>query len=91
MQQLVMIMSPNGLQVYVEVSQRHHLETNSKLSTHEHELAQQIDEEALVSQRVEQYLKKHYEQLAGEVDHWMTRHEQDLDMKTRDLHDLKVQ
>ena len=43
-----------------------------------------------VSQRTETYLKKHYQDLAGKVDYWMNRHETDLDMKTRDLHELKV-
>ena len=78
------------VQVSVEVSQRQQTNTESKLSSHEQQLAQQLDEESRVSQRIEDYLKKHYEELAGKVDHWMTKHEQDLDMKSRDLHELKV-
>lgn len=53
-------------------------------------LHQQLEEEIRVSQRTETYLKKHYQDLAGKVDFWMNRHETDLDMKTRDLHELKV-
>ena len=60
------------------------------MSLEEEQLRQQIEEEARVSQMIEDYLKNHYEELAGQVDHWMTRHEQDLDMKLRDLHELKV-
>ena len=60
------------------------------MSLDEEQLKQQIEEEARVSQMIEDYLKNHYEELAGQVDHWMTRHEQDLDMKFRDLHELKV-
>ena len=78
------------VQVSVEVSLRHQTSTETKLSSREQQFAQQLDEESRVSNRVEEYLKKHYEELAGKVDHWMTKHEQDLDMKSRDLHELKV-
>ena len=60
------------------------------MSEEEWRLKQQLEEEAKVSQMIEEYLKNHYEDLAGQVDHWMTRHEQDLDMKVRDLQQLKV-
>ena len=66
----------------VEISQRHQANLESGMSLEE--------EEARVSQTIEDYLKNHYEELAGKVDYWMTRHEQDLDMKMKDLHELKV-
>ena len=78
------------VQVRVEVAHHHEDIAESELRDEEHKLRQQLEEEARVSHLVEEYLKKHYEELAGQVDHWMTKHEQDLDMKTRDLHDLKV-
>lgn len=53
-------------------------------------LQQQLGEEIRVSQLIEDYLKKHYQDLAGKVDHWMTKHEQDLEMKSNDLLELKV-
>lgn len=43
-----------------------------------------------MSQRIEDYLKRHYQDLAGKVDYWMNKHENDLEMKTKDLHELKV-
>ena len=60
------------------------------MNLEEDQLKQQLEEEARVSQMIEDYLKNHYEELVGQVDTWMTRHEQDLDMKLRDLHELKV-
>ena len=78
------------IKVHVEVNQRHQANLESSMSMEEEQLKQQIEEEARVSQMIEDYLKNHYEELAGQVDHWMTRHEQDLDMKLRDLHELKV-
>ena len=30
------------------------------------------------------------QELDGQVDHWMAAYEQDLDMKTRDVQELKV-
>ena len=60
------------------------------MAEEERKLKQRLEEEARVSQMIEEYLKGHYEELAGQVDHWMTRHEQDLDMKGRDLQQLKV-
>ena len=30
------------------------------------------------------------QELAEKVDYWMTRYDQDLEMKTMDLHELKV-
>lgn len=74
----------------MEVAQHLQANNESNLSEDEQKLRQQLEEEAQVSQLVEEYLKKHYEELAGQVDHWMSKHEQDLDMKTRELHDLKV-
>lgn len=70
--------------------QRQQDNTEEYLRSREASLEQQISEESRVSQRVEAYLKKHYEELAEKVDYWMTRHEQDTDMKTRELHELKV-
>ena len=78
------------VQVHVEVNQRHQANTESSMSEEDRKLKQQIEEEAKVSHMIEDYLKNHYEELAGQVDHWMTRHEQDLDMKSRDLQQLKV-
>lgn len=60
------------------------------MSEREKKLVQQLEEEMLVSEHIENYLKIHYEDLAGKVDHWMTKHEQDLEMKTKGLHELKV-
>ena len=74
----------------VEVSQRRQTNAEIDLSEDQKRTRQQLAEETLVTQRVEEYLKKHYQDLAGKVDFWMTKHEQDLDMKTRDLHELKV-
>ena len=74
----------------VEVNQRHHSNAETNLTEQEKKYRQQLEEEMRVSQRIEDYLKKHYQDLAGKVDYWMTKHEQDLEMKTRDLHDLKV-
>ncbi len=67
-------------------------QSNREGSLHQKEecLEQQILEETRVSGRIEAYLKKHYEELAGKVDYWMTRHEQDIEMKNKELHDLKV-
>lgn len=73
-----------------EVAHHHQAITESDLTDEDQKLRQQLEEEARVSQLVDEYLKKHYEELAGQVDHWMTKHEQDLDMKTKELHDLKV-
>ncbi len=70
--------------------QRRHGNSEGSLRDREGSLEQQLAEEARVSRRIESYLKKHYEELAEKVDHWMTRHEQDIDMKGRDLHELKV-
>jgi hypothetical protein len=58
--------------------------------TGEARLQQQLEEEIRVSQRIEDYLKRHYQDLAGRVDYWMTKHENDLEMKVKDLHELKV-
>lgn len=77
-------------QVDVEVSQRHQQNTITDMTGEDSRLRQQLEEEIRVSQRIEEYLKKHYQDLAGKVDHWMTKHENDLEMKTKDLHDLKV-
>lgn len=77
-------------QVDVEVSQRHQQNTVADMTGEDSRLRQQLEEEIRVSQRIEEYLKKHYQDLAGKVDHWMTKHENDLEMKTKDLHDLKV-
>ena len=74
----------------MEVLQRRQGNNEADLRGFEQQLMQQIDEESRVSGRIEAYLKKHYEELAGEVDHWMTKHEQDLDMKSREVHELKV-
>ena len=78
------------MQVHVEVNQRQHSNLESSMSEEEQRVKQQLEEETRVSQVIEEYLKSHYEELAGQVDHWMTRHEQDLDMKGRDLQQLKV-
>ena len=74
----------------MEVLQRRHGNSEGSLRESEGTLEQQLAEEACVSGRIEAYLKKHYEELAEKVDHWMTRHEQDIEMKGRDLHELKV-
>ena len=72
------------------MNQRHQSNDESSLSEQEQRVKQQLEEERRVSQVIEEYLKNHYEKLAGQVDHWMIRHEQDLDMKGRDLQQLKV-
>ena len=67
--------------------------TNNKeedLTEEEKKLRKQLAEETLVSKRIDLYLAKHYEELATKVDHWMGKHEQDMDIKSRELHDLKV-
>ena len=74
----------------VEVSERRQTNTETALLMEQNMLQRQLEEEIRVSQRIEQYLKRHYEDLAGKVDHWMNKHENDLDMKSRDLHELKV-
>lgn len=74
----------------MEVSQRHKANRERTLSESEARLQQQLQEEVRVSERIEEYLKKHYQNLAVKVDFWMTKHENDLDMKTKDLHELKV-
>ena len=48
-------------QVSVEVSQRHHDIKETELMEEEEQLQQQLAEEEMVSQRIEQYLQKHYE------------------------------
>ena len=48
-------------QVSVEVSQRRHDNKEAELMEEEGRLQQQLAEEELVSQRIEQYLQKHYE------------------------------
>ncbi len=70
--------------------QRRHGNSEGSLRDRKGSIEQQLAEEARVSRRIESYLKKHYEELAEKVDYWMTRHEQDIDMKGRDLHELKV-
>ena len=60
------------------------------MSEEERRLRQQLEEELRVSQRVEEYLNRHYQDLVGKVDFWMNKHEIDLEMKTKDLHELKV-
>lgn len=72
------------------MSQRHQANTESTMTEGESRLQQQLEEEIRVSQRIEDYLKRHYQDLAGKVDYWMNKHENDLDMKTKDLHELKV-
>ena len=72
------------------MNQRRQANQESGMSEEEERLKQQLEEETRVSQVIEEYLKSHYEELAGQVDHWMIRHEQDLDMKGRDLQQLKV-
>lgn len=74
----------------VEVSQRRQANTEGTVTSDQGRMQQQLEEEIRVSQRIEDYLKKHYQDLAGKVDHWMTKHENDLEMKTKDLHELKV-
>lgn len=74
----------------VEVNQRHQTNTENVMTSSEVRLQQQLDEEIRVSQRIEDYLKRHYQDLAGKVDYWMNKHENDLEMKTKDLHELKV-
>ena len=74
----------------VEVSERRQTNSEATLLMEQSVLQRQLEEEIRVSQRIEQYLKRHYEDLAGKVDHWMNKHENDSDMKSRDLHELKV-
>lgn len=74
----------------MEVSQRHQTNRETDLGDTKSRLEQQLEEEVRVSERIEGYLKKHYQDLAGKVDFWMNKHEVDLDMKTKDLHELKV-
>lgn len=72
------------------MSQRHQTNTEGSMGAEDSKLQQQLEEEIRVSQRIEGYLKRHYQDLAGKVDHWMNKHENDLEMKTKDLHELKV-
>lgn len=78
------------VQAIVEVNQRHQANRETELTEADSRLEQQLKEEVRVSERIEEYLKKHYQDLAGKVDYWMNKHEIDLDMKTKDLHELKV-
>ena len=48
-------------QVRVEVGQRRHGNKELELTEEERRLRQQLEEEKMVSERIEQYLKKHYE------------------------------
>lgn len=41
------------------------------MSEEEHKLKQQLEEEAKASQMIEDYLKNHYEELAGQVRHFL--------------------
>ena len=45
----------------MEVGQRHHGNKELELTEEERRLRQQLQEEKMVSERIEQYLKKHYE------------------------------
>lgn len=74
----------------MEVVQRRHGNQDAALRLEEQQLRQKLEEEERVSGRVNDYLKSHYEDLAGQLDYWMAKHEQDVEMKSRDLHDLKV-
>ena len=87
-----MVVFPHPLlpQVNIEMTQRQNTNTETSLAEQEVKLRKQLAEECLVSQKIEDYLKKHYEDLAGNVDHWMTKHEHDLDIMSKDLHELKV-
>ena len=62
----------------------------TSLTEEEEKLEQQLTEEHLVNKSIDSYLKKHYEDLARKVDYWMTKHEQDLDAKSKHVHDIKV-
>ena len=72
------------------MNQRHQTNSENTMTANDVRLQQQLDEEIRVSQRIEDYLKRHYQDLAGKVDYWMNKHENDLEMKTKDLHELKV-
>ncbi len=74
----------------MEVAQRHHSNREVSLRLEEQQLRQEVEEEEVVSGRVNEYLQRQFEDLAGQLDHWMGKHEQDVDMKSRELHDLKV-
>ncbi len=74
----------------MEVAQRRHGIEDASLQLDEQNIRQQLEEEEKVSMRVNEYLQKHFEDLEGQLDRWMGKYEQDIDMKSRDLHDLKV-
>lgn len=76
--------------MHIEVSQHHQANKETELVEAERRLQQQLKEEVRVSEKIEEYLKKHYQNLAGKVDFWMNKHENELDMKTKDLHEIKV-
>ncbi|KAL5475398.1 hypothetical protein EMCRGX_G025207 [Ephydatia muelleri] len=77
-------------QVSVEVQQRHHTLDVQAMEEEVSTLKQKIEEEKKVSESIEEYLKTHYEELDGQVDHWMAAYEQDLEMKTSDVQEIKT-
>jgi len=72
------------------VNQRQTTNKEEELTDDEKRLRKQLAEETLVSKRIDLYLARHYEELATKVDYWMAKHEQDMEMKSRELHDIKV-
>lgn len=78
-------------EVHLEVSKCRHRNEAEALESEEKHLKQKLEEEGTASHSVEEYLTKHYEDLASQVDHWMVQYDRDLETKTQELHKLKVQ
>ncbi|XP_019861344.1 PREDICTED: IQ domain-containing protein G-like [Amphimedon queenslandica] len=70
------------LKVKVQCSQRQQQNKESDLYNERERLKQELAEEKRAHAEIENYLKKHIEDLDGKVEYWMSKYEEDLEMKT---------
>uniref|UniRef100_A0A1X7T4W8 Uncharacterized protein n=1 Tax=Amphimedon queenslandica TaxID=400682 RepID=A0A1X7T4W8_AMPQE len=68
--------------VKVQCSQRQQQNKESDLYNERERLKQELAEEKRAHAEIENYLKKHIEDLDGKVEYWMSKYEEDLEMKT---------
>uniref|UniRef100_A0A1X7SK92 Uncharacterized protein n=1 Tax=Amphimedon queenslandica TaxID=400682 RepID=A0A1X7SK92_AMPQE len=76
-------------EVKVQCSQRQQQNKESDLYNERERLKQELAEEKRAHAEIENYLKKHIEDLDGKVEYWMSKYEEDLEMKTTEVQETK--
>uniref|UniRef100_A0A1X7T6G0 Uncharacterized protein n=1 Tax=Amphimedon queenslandica TaxID=400682 RepID=A0A1X7T6G0_AMPQE len=75
--------------VKVQCSQRQQQNKESDLYNERERLKQELAEEKRAHAEIENYLKKHIEDLDSKVEYWMSKYEEDLEMKTTEVQETK--